>query len=125
MAKPETVTWADVCTKVNFGDGLYSTCKQKVPGFQFYPDLAEPPPPPASEDFDESISRSALPVPPPPPPGWQPPHAPMGIEAEGGLTEFLQGEMPTKLLWGALGALLVILVMSGKKKPQETAPKSA
>lgn len=127
MAKAtEKVTWADVCQKVNFGDGLYLTCKEKVSDFQFYPDLAEPPAPENTDDFSKRIAKSAQPIPPPPPSDWQPPHAPMGIEAEGGLTQFLQGSGPTKLLWGALGALLLLLVMSGKKKaPQETSAKQA
>jgi hypothetical protein len=31
--EPETLTWNEVCKRVRMGDGLYSTCREKVPEY--------------------------------------------------------------------------------------------
>jgi hypothetical protein len=93
MAKkePATVTWSEVCKKVQMGDGLYSTCRQKVgdfpaggnpqggfqggvfdevpsalpapPGRRSAPANPDPDPDP---DFESRIAKSALKIPAPP-----------------------------------------------------------
>jgi hypothetical protein len=124
MAKAGTVTWAEVCQKVRLGDGLYSTCREKVTEYKGYPDLASPPPADTA-DFSERIARTAVPIPEPPPADWHQP-APLGMpEAHGQLSEVMMTALPTKLLWGALGALVLLLLMSKKKEQGETTVKSA
>lgn len=130
MAAPEKVTWAQVCQQVRMGDTLYPTCRQKVPGFSTYPALAEPPGPEPETDFSKEIESDAVPIPPPPPAGAQPaaPQGPWGAQqGSAGLSSILQGETSTKLLWAAVGALVLMLLMNSKKpeEQKETAAKPA
>jgi hypothetical protein len=67
----DTVTWTEVCQKVQFGDALYRTCREKVEGFDgFQGDDEEWEYDP--ETFGDELAESALPAPPPPPEGWEP-----------------------------------------------------
>ena len=63
----EKVSWGEVCSKTKFGDGLYQSCRDKLPDFTgfaggIYDEETEEP----DEDFDKTLRRHALPVPPPP-----------------------------------------------------------
>ncbi len=69
----ETVTWGEVCKKVQFADGLYGTCRDKIEGFDGFDgegdeeeELYDP------ESFSDELAESSLPIPPPPPADWQP-----------------------------------------------------
>lgn len=73
MSDEDTVTWTEVCQKVQFGDGLYRTCRDKVEGFDGFQAGAEEEEWEYDPDtFGDELAASALDAPPPPPEDWSP-----------------------------------------------------
>jgi hypothetical protein len=64
MAAKDRTTWGEVCSKVSWGEGLYSTCRKQVEGYTGFGNDEEIPE--EAQDFTKVLKKHALPVPPPP-----------------------------------------------------------
>jgi hypothetical protein len=122
MAADDTVTWGEVCKSVSYRDGLYRTCKDKVPDFNGFQDTPMPEGDTPAPDFSAQLARSARPIPPPPPAGWEP-------DDEPGFIQQMFGEMNVERLavYGILGAVIwyFFLRKDGEQaaaQPQTAAP---
>jgi hypothetical protein len=119
MAAEEPTTWGEVCKNVSYRDGLYRTCKDKIPEFNGFAAGAfddRGPEPEQGPDFGSQLARSAQPIPAPPPQDWEP-------EPENFLGEMF-GDLTAEkvVMYGGIAALIWYFFFRKEQAPAAAAP---
>ena len=116
----EKTSWGEACQRVKYGDGLYQSCRDKVPEFTGFAGGRYDEEP--EEDFDKQIRRSALPIPDPPKLGEV-----AGDEDEkiSFIDDLMHGDLGKYVLYGGVAAALVWWFLIRNKTQQVAVTDSA